>query len=170
MATSPVSIVQWLFSNCVLFRGRLSKGFNQTRGRMISFASNECAALLHFLPCSHGGRHRYRLRCEIILLTSDWRIVWSSCGCAITRGLTTRSSGFVSWLSMPASRKRCGDVSFTKSQAKPAVEPAVVLSAAHAFSEWLVVVKPVVQHPPASQSVKPMAAFAASAAFSRWST
>ena len=33
---------------------------------MISFASNECVALLHFLPCSRGGRYRFWLRCESI--------------------------------------------------------------------------------------------------------
>jgi hypothetical protein len=35
-------------------------------------------------------------------------------------------------------------VSFTKSQAKPAVVPVVVPNAVHAFKEWLVVVHQVV--------------------------
>ena len=95
---------------------------------------------------------------KVFSITSDRRIVWSSCGCAITRESTTLLNGFESWLSTLASRKRCGDVSFTKSRAKPAVVPAVVQNAARGFSGWSAVVQQVVQPLPASQSDKPQAA------------
>lgn len=70
------------------------------------------------------------------LLLPRRRTLWSSCVCVRTSRLAMRSSGFVSWWSMPGSRRKCAAASITRSPARRPADPVVAPNAAPGSSAW----------------------------------